>query len=100
MSRVRVRVCIAAMLVDQLLSQPVAGEPVPVLLGVSSWNPRAESVAVFVARRLVEDYGIALELAQQLVGRPRLADGSSGWWVLPVLDGLERFRGQGLCQVY
>ncbi|MDG4834206.1 tetratricopeptide repeat protein [Solwaraspora sp. WMMD1047] len=81
---------LAAMLVDQLLSQPVAGEAVPVLVGVSSWNPRTESVAVFVARRLVEDYGITPKVARELVERPRLADGSAaGWWVLPVLDGLD-----------
>ncbi|SNY71594.1 hypothetical protein [Paractinoplanes atraurantiacus] len=34
----------AMMLVDQPLTDRRPGEPVPVLLGVSSWNPGAESV--------------------------------------------------------
>jgi hypothetical protein len=57
------------------------GEPVPVLLTVSSWDPRTEHMHAWIARRLNEDYkaldaGAALRLVR-------------GGYVLPVLDGLD-----------
>jgi hypothetical protein len=77
-------------LVDQLLSTRRASEAIPVLVGVSSWNPRAESLTQFVARRLVEDFGVLARLASRLVSEPRvLEQGGVDWWVMPVLDGLD-----------
>ncbi|MFC6023702.1 tetratricopeptide repeat protein, partial [Plantactinospora solaniradicis] len=79
-----------SMLVDQMLSRRVAGEPVPVLLAVSSWNPVQESVSMLVARRLLEDFEISPGEARRLASQPRMFDGDeSGWWVLPILDGLD-----------
>ncbi|MGC4806823.1 NACHT domain-containing protein [Micromonospora sp. DT233] len=84
---------LASMLVDQLLSQSLPGEPVPVLLALSSWNPAQDSVAEFVARRLEEDFGLPLDATRRLASQPRIVDGDrAGWWVLPVLDGLDEIE--------
>ena len=81
---------LALMLVDQLLSAPAKGDPVPVLVGLSSWNPREETVERFVARRLVEDFGVSRRVADRLLSQPRIVDGvGARWWVMPVLDGLD-----------
>ncbi|SNY34383.1 tetratricopeptide repeat protein [Paractinoplanes atraurantiacus] len=77
---------LAMMLVDQLLDNRPDGDPVPILLSVSSWNPATESVADFVARRIAEDFGVDREAARQLAHDPRA---SGRWWVMPVLDGLD-----------
>ena len=69
-----------------LLDRRAAGEPVPLLLAISEWNP-AESVATFVARRLADDfadvlarYGDPRAVAERLVEHER---------ILPILDGLD-----------
>jgi hypothetical protein len=82
---------LAVMLAHQLLSHPHQGEPMPLVLPVSSWNPTAESVVEFVARRLREDFGVPPQVADRLVTEPRLGEEGrpSGWWVMPVLDGLD-----------
>jgi hypothetical protein len=70
---------------------PALGDPVPVLLGLASWNPTAESVTQFLARRLREDFALSWPVARGLATRPRVArDGSrSGWFTMPILDGLD-----------
>jgi hypothetical protein len=82
---------LAVMLAHQLLSHRHQGEPMPLVLPVSSWNPTVESVGAFVARRLREDFGVPPQVADRLVTEPRMgADGRpSGWWVMPVLEGLD-----------
>jgi hypothetical protein len=82
---------LAVMLAHQLLSHRQPGEPMPLVLPVSSWNPTAESVADFVARRVREDFGVPPQVADQLVTDPRMEEDGrpSGWWVMPVLDGLD-----------
>ncbi|OAP21654.1 MULTISPECIES: AfsR/SARP family transcriptional regulator [Amycolatopsis] len=78
---------LAILLTLGLLADPPPGEPVPVLLPLSSWNPREEHLHGWLARRLAEEYpglantgaygrGAALRLV--LEGR-----------VIPVLDGLD-----------
>ena len=78
---------LAILLTLGLLADPPPGEPVPVLLPLSSWNPREEHLHGWLARRLVEEYpglantgaygkGAALRLV--LEGR-----------IIPVLDGLD-----------
>ena len=69
-----------------LLGRRTAGEPVPLLLAISEWNP-SEPVAAFVARRLAVDfadvlarYGDPRTVAERLVEHER---------VLPILDGLD-----------
>ncbi|WP_344350344.1 hypothetical protein [Catellatospora coxensis] len=84
---------LAVMLVHQLLTAAVPGDPVPVLVGVSSWDPRAEPVAKLMARRLREDFGLGEDVARRLVGEARAAgSGRAGFWVLPVLDGLDEIE--------
>ncbi|GGX68920.1 NACHT domain-containing protein [Streptomyces hiroshimensis] len=63
------------------------GGPVPVLLTLSSWDPRAEHLHTWVARRLLEEYPalantavFGTDAARRLVTEGR---------VLPVLDGLD-----------
>ena len=70
-----------------MLAARKRGDPVPVMLTVSSWDPRAEHLHAWIARRLEEDYKA---LANRWVyGREAairlVRDGA----VLPVLDGLD-----------
>jgi hypothetical protein len=71
----------------EVLDARAADEPVPVLLSLASWNPTAEHLQSWLARRLIEDYPA---LANTGVYGPdsvtRLID--SGW-LIPVLDGLD-----------
>ncbi|MGW4874631.1 NACHT domain-containing protein [Streptomyces chartreusis] len=63
------------------------GEPVPVLLSLSSWNPRTEHLQAWVTRRLIEDYPA---LANEDVFGPAAASRLvTGGHILPVLDGLD-----------
>jgi hypothetical protein len=78
---------LAVLMTLGLLSDPEPCEPAPVLLPLSSWDPRHEHLYTWVANKLTEDYpGLANVAAygpgaaQQLV-----ADGR----VMPVLDGLD-----------
>jgi transcriptional regulator with XRE-family HTH domain len=78
---------LAILLTLGLLNGPKPGEPVPVLLPVSSWNPQDEHLHTWLARRLIEEYpGLANtaaygpQAAQRLVAEGR---------ILPVLDGLD-----------
>jgi transcriptional regulator with XRE-family HTH domain len=70
-----------------LLANPEPREPVPVLLPLSSWDPRNEHLYTWLARKLTEEYpglGNAAtygpHAAQRLVADER---------VMPVLDGLD-----------
>jgi tetratricopeptide (TPR) repeat protein len=89
---------LALTLCRQLLARPEDGEPVPVLLPISSWDPAVESVAEFLVRRLAEDFPFLAErssagtsVAERLVNEPRTGRPGSppGAWLLPVLDGLD-----------
>jgi hypothetical protein len=69
-----------------LLDRRQPHEPVPVLLGLSQWDPTAEHLHVWLARRLGEDYpamrgpGFGPDVPQRLLAAGR---------VLPLLDGLD-----------
>src|SRR5262249_34864173 len=76
-----------ALLTVGLLEQASGNGRVPVLLTVSSWDPVAEDMYAWMARRLAEDYaGLGTggpwggSAARDLLADPRL---------LPVLDGLD-----------
>jgi hypothetical protein len=81
---------LAMLLVLKLLERREPGQPVPVLLGLSSWDPTQEVLHAWLARRLGEDYPALISptygpgVADRLI-----ADGS----VLPVLDGLDELAG-------
>jgi hypothetical protein len=78
---------LAMLLTLDLLARRRPDDPVPVLLSVSSWNPTAEHLHAWIARRLDQDYpalgnaaAYGPAAAQQLVLAGR---------VLPILDGLD-----------
>ena len=76
-----------ALLTVGLLEQAPGTGPVPVLLTVSSWDPAAEDLYAWMARRLTEDYlGLGNVRAYGAsAARDLLADHR----LLPVLDGLD-----------
>ncbi|MBZ4017459.1 NACHT domain-containing protein, partial [Streptomyces purpurogeneiscleroticus] len=61
--------------------------PVPVLLSLSSWDPRTEHVHTWMVRRLIEDYPALANTDVFGPDAPRrlVTDGR----ILPVLDGLD-----------
>jgi hypothetical protein len=77
---------LAMLLTLELLARRQPGQPVPVLLGLSSWDPTTEHLHTWLARRLGEDYPALASpthgpaAPQQLIRSGR---------VLPVLDGLD-----------
>ncbi|HZM74939.1 MAG TPA: NACHT domain-containing protein [Candidatus Limnocylindrales bacterium] len=78
---------LAILLTVQLVKDVARGGPVPVLLYIASWDPAAEHIEAFLARRLDEEYPFLAEhaeddqrLADLMVARGR---------VIPILDGLD-----------
>jgi hypothetical protein len=78
---------LALLFVLALLDEPVADQPVPVLLTASSWNPRLEHLHSWLARKLVEEYpalgdqrSYGPDAAVRLVTEGR---------IMPVIDGLD-----------
>ncbi|HWE89128.1 MAG TPA: NACHT domain-containing protein, partial [Pseudonocardiaceae bacterium] len=78
---------LAVLFALQVLERRQAGDPVPVVLGLSSWNPAVEDLHTWLARRIVEEYPAVGN--KQVYGvdaaRSLVADGR----VLAVLDGLD-----------
>jgi hypothetical protein len=70
-----------------LLADRGPGDPVPVLLSLSSWNPHREHPHTWLARRLLADYpGLANKAAYGPDAATRLVTEGR---VLPILDGLD-----------
>jgi len=81
------KTALAVLLTLGLLTNPEPGEPVPVLLPLSSWDPESEHLYTWLAHKLTEEYSglgnVAVygpHAAQRLVADER---------VMPVLDGLD-----------
>jgi DNA-binding SARP family transcriptional activator len=81
------KTALAVLLTLGLLANPEPREPVPVLLPLSSWDPRNEHLYTWFAHRLTEEYpglgnvaAYGPHVARRLVTEER---------VLPVLDGLD-----------
>jgi transcriptional regulator with XRE-family HTH domain len=81
------KTALAVLLTLGLLASPEPREPVPVLLPLSSWDPRNEHLYTWLARKLTEEYpglgnaaAYGPHAAQRLVADER---------VMPVLDGLD-----------
>lgn len=96
----------ALLLTLELLERPRAGEPVPILLAASSWDPTAEHFDTWAARRLREDYpalgnvgAYGKNAAARLVAEGRVMIVVDGLDELPAhlhtaaLDGLNRAAG-------
>ncbi|WP_217369617.1 BTAD domain-containing putative transcriptional regulator [Nonomuraea antri] len=78
---------LAILLTLGLLDDPRPGEPTPVLLPLSSWNPHRDHLHTWIARRLAEEYpGLANQSAYGPDAPARLV--STGR-VIPILDGLD-----------
>jgi hypothetical protein len=77
---------LALLLLCELIEQARPGDPVPVLLSMTGWDPRTERLHRWLARRLYENYpalratAYGRDAATALVSRRR---------ILPVLDGLD-----------
>ncbi|MHC3470145.1 NACHT domain-containing protein [Streptomyces sp. 7R007] len=72
---------VARSLVVSLLRRRTQGdEPVPVLLGLSSWDPASQEIEAWFVSRVAGRYGIRPAHVRELVLRGR---------ILPVLDGLD-----------
>ena len=77
---------LALQLALELLAEPLPGEPVPIMLGLSQWRPGAlgEPIGRWVAQCLRDDFAVGgsadRRLADHLVASSR---------VLPILDGLD-----------
>jgi transcriptional regulator with XRE-family HTH domain len=81
------KTALVVLLTLSLLAHPEPREPVPVLLPLSSWDPRNEHLYTWLARKLTEEYpglgnaaAYGPHAAQRLVADER---------VMPVLDGLD-----------
>jgi len=78
---------LAILLTLGLLADPPAGEPVPVLLPLASWDPHTEHLHAWLARKLVEEYpGLGNTAAYGKDAAMRLVLENR---ILPVLDGLD-----------
>jgi hypothetical protein len=78
---------LATLLTLGLLADRTPGDPTPVLLSLSSWNPHREHLHSWLARRLLEEFpglgntkAYGRDTATRLVTEDR---------VIPVLDGLD-----------
>jgi len=81
------KTALAVLLTLGLLTNPEPREPVPVLLPVSSWDPRNEHLYTWLARKLTEEYP---GLANAAVYGPHAAQRLvADECVMPVLDGLD-----------
>ncbi|HTU76616.1 MAG TPA: helix-turn-helix domain-containing protein [Trebonia sp.] len=81
------KTALAVLLILGLLADPEPGEPVPVLLPVSSWDPRKEHLYTWLARKLTEEYpGLGNAAAYGPHAAERLVTDER---VMPVLDGLD-----------
>lgn len=81
------KTALAVLMILGMLSNPEPREPVPVLLPLSSWDPRDEHLYTWLANKLIEEYpGLGNAAAYGPHAAQRLvADGH----VMPVLDGLD-----------
>jgi predicted NACHT family NTPase len=76
----------------KVLATREEGAPVPVLLSLSSWDPRREHLLVWIARRIVEDYpGLAnADLYGQKAPWRLVSEGR----IIPILDGLDEIPSE------
>ncbi|WP_433207731.1 hypothetical protein ACQP00_41935 [Dactylosporangium sp. CS-047395] len=89
---------LALLLSRRLLSEQAGGDPVPLFLPISSWDPTTETVEDFVVRRLRLDHPRLFPTAQsaRMLVTP-LRTSSAGppvQLVTPVLDGLDELPAE------
>ncbi|MFF4492393.1 BTAD domain-containing putative transcriptional regulator [Streptomyces sp. NPDC001544] len=78
---------LAILLTLGLLADRTPGDPTPVLMSLTSWNPQRDHLHTWLARRLVEEYpGLGNTKAYGRDAAIRLVTDER---VIPVLDGLD-----------
>ncbi|HKS45793.1 MAG TPA: BTAD domain-containing putative transcriptional regulator [Amycolatopsis sp.] len=78
---------LAILLTLGLLADRTPGDPTPVLLSLTSWNPRRDHLRTWLARRLLEEYpGLGNTKVYGHDAATRLVTDER---VIPVLDGLD-----------
>jgi hypothetical protein len=71
----------------ELLETRTSGAPVPVLLSISSWEPRSEHFSSWIVRRIEEDYPGLTNVSVN--GRPAGHELFVSRMIIPILDGLD-----------
>lgn len=77
---------LAVLLLRELLQNSKTGEPVPVLLSASDWNPQAEQLYDWLPRKLAKEYPA---LRSEYYGPNVLEELIIQRRILPVLDGID-----------
>jgi DNA-binding SARP family transcriptional activator len=78
---------LAVMLTVELAARRQPGDPVPVLLSLSSWQPGQQHLHAWLRRQLAEQYPVLLDDAR--FGPTAVADLVADRRILPILDGLD-----------
>ena len=91
-------------LVLDMLASRKAGEHVPILASMASWNPAAQDLREFLYAQLVSDHPIlAGELQPSAEGTTQAAALLDSGLIMPILDGLdeipEEARGQAISRI-
>lgn len=86
------KTALAVLMTLSLLSDPEPGEPVPVLLPLSFWDPRTDHLYTWIANKLAQEYpGLGnTAVYGPHAGKRLVEDG----YVLPVLDGLDEMPSE------
>lgn len=78
---------LAVLMTVELAARRRPGEPVPILLSMSSWHPDEEHLHAWIRRRIVEDYPALAD--PRRFGGTAIRDLVADRWIMPVLDGLD-----------
>jgi NACHT domain-containing protein len=76
----------------RLVEQVANGDPVPVLLGVSSWDPRTETLHYWMARQIYTRYTFLKDPGRY--GHDPVTRLLAEFRIVPVLDGLDEMPPQ------
>src|SRR5262249_50644146 len=82
---------LALMLTLQLLARRRSGDPVPVLLTLSSWDPTTDDLSAWLIHRLSDEYQALNRIFE--FGREAPRRLVEGGWIIPILDGLDEIAG-------
>jgi hypothetical protein len=90
-------------LVLDLIAHRSAGDPVPVLVPLASWDPQAEELSAWLQRRLAVDYPGLGEPGPSETAKSRWEELLDDGLILLLLDGLdeiaEKVRGHAIARI-
>lgn len=81
------KTALAVLLTQEILRTRRSSEPVPVLLSLSSWNPRRETLKAWLHKRISEDCSALRDAASY--GPTAIMDLIDNGMIMPILDGLD-----------